>query len=172
MKTFRSMRCGQSYPGRPPLQWVALETPAGPVSVAADDEFVRIVELGRAVSETPRPGRLAREAASQLRAYFRRRRKGFALPLAVAATPFTYEVLEELVKIPYGRTAGYGEVARRIGRPGAARAVGQAVGANPLPVLIPCHRVLAAGRRIGGFGSGLDWKRFLLARERIDWSES
>jgi O-6-methylguanine DNA methyltransferase len=82
-------------------------------------------------------------------------------------TEFQQAVWRELCKIVPGQTRSYGEVAHAIGKPKAVRAVGGACGANPIPVLIPCHRVLAAHRKIGGFGGGLDWKRRLLAREGI-----
>jgi len=82
-----------------------------------------------------------------------------------SGTEFQRCVWNALRKIPSGRTKSYAQVAQSIGRPEAVRAVGQACGANPIPVVIPCHRVLAAGGRLGGFSSGLDWKRKLLARE-------
>lgn len=88
------------------------------------------------------------------------------LDWAGAGTPFQQRVWTELCRIPTGETVTYGELARRVGRPGAARAVGQACGANPIPVLVPCHRVLAAGGGLGGFSAGLDWKRRLLAVEQ------
>jgi len=88
-------------------------------------------------------------------------------PLDPAGTEFQRRVWNALRKIPVGKTKSYGEIARAIGRPRAVRAVGGACGANPIPVLVPCHRVLAANGRIGGFSSGLDWKRELLAREGI-----
>jgi O-6-methylguanine DNA methyltransferase len=84
-----------------------------------------------------------------------------------AGTGFQRRVWEELQHIPRGETRSYGEVATAIGLRNTARAVGQACGANPIPLLIPCHRVLAANHRIGGFSGGLDWKRRLLAREQI-----
>ncbi len=107
-------------------------------------------------------GRLAR----QLDAYFARRRRAFDLPLDLDGTDFQLEVWAQLRAIPYGATVGYGQIARRVGSPGAARAVGGACGANPAPILVPCHRVLAAGGRLGGFSGGLEWKRALLAIER------
>jgi O-6-methylguanine DNA methyltransferase len=82
-------------------------------------------------------------------------------------TSFQQAVWQALQRIPAGETMSYGEVARRVGKPGAARAVGAACGANPIPVLVPCHRVLASGGGLGGFTAGLDWKRKLLAREGI-----
>jgi O-6-methylguanine DNA methyltransferase len=82
-----------------------------------------------------------------------------------SGTEFQRCVWNALRRIPSGQTKSYGQVAQVIGRPGAVRAVGQACGANPIPVMIPCHRVLAAGGKLGGFSSGLDWKRKLLERE-------
>ena len=88
-------------------------------------------------------------------------------PLDLAGTAFQKNVWNALRKISLGKTKSYGEIARAIGRPKAIRAVGGACGANPVPVLVPCHRVLAANKKLGGFSGGLDWKRFLLAREGI-----
>ena len=84
-----------------------------------------------------------------------------------AGTSFQQAVWQALQRIPVGQTLSYGEVARQVGKPGAARAVGAACGATPIPVLVPCHRVLASGGGLGGFTAGLDWKRKLLAREGI-----
>jgi len=81
-------------------------------------------------------------------------------------TAFQRQVWNQLRKLRSGETSSYGELARRIGKPGAARAVGGACGANPVPVLVPCHRVLASDGGLGGFSGGLKWKRLLLARER------
>lgn len=88
-------------------------------------------------------------------------------PLDLAcATPFQAKVWKELQRIPRGKTRSYAEVARAIGHPKAARAVGTACGANPIPLIIPCHRVIASDGTLGGFSGGLDWKRRLLAIER------
>ena len=89
-------------------------------------------------------------------------------PLDLAGTDFQKSVWREMLKIASGKTKSYGEVAEAIGKPGAVRAVGGACGANPVPVFVPCHRVLAANKKIGGFGSGLHWKYKLLKREGID----
>lgn len=105
------------------------------------------------------------EAARQLREYFAGRLREFSLPLAPAGTPFQLRVWEELARIPYGQTITYGELARRIGRPGACRAVAGACGANPLAIIIPCHRVVAANG-IGGFAASLEAKSRLIALER------
>ncbi len=88
-------------------------------------------------------------------------------PLDVTGTEFQKSVWRVMQKISPGKTKSYGEIAVAIGRPKAVRAVGGACGANPVPVLVPCHRVLAANNKLGGFGGGLDWKRSLLERERV-----
>jgi len=88
-------------------------------------------------------------------------------PLDLNGTEFQKRVWNALRKISTGRTKSYGEIAQAVGKPKAVRAVGGACGANPIPVLVPCHRVLAAHGKIGGFGGGLDWKRTLLAREGV-----
>lgn len=86
-------------------------------------------------------------------------------------TPFQRAVWDALRAVPFGRTLSYGELATRIGNPNGARAVGGALHANPICIVIPCHRILAAGKRIGGYGGGLDWKRRLLRLEGIDWKD-
>ena len=88
-------------------------------------------------------------------------------PLDLAGTEFQRRVWNALRKISTGRTKSYGEIARAIGKPKAVRAVGGACGANPVPIFVPCHRVLAVDKKLGGFSGGLDWKRKLLAREGI-----
>jgi len=88
-------------------------------------------------------------------------------PLDPAGTEFQKRVWSALQKISLGETKSYGEIAQAIGRPKAVRAVGGACGANPIPILVPCHRVLAANKKLGGFSGGLDWKRTLLAREGV-----
>ncbi len=108
---------------------------------------------------------LLEQARQQLDEWFAGQRTGFELPLAWHhVTGFTRRCLEELVRVPYGEVVHYGELARRLGSPGAARAVGRAMAANPWPVVIPCHRVLAAGGGWGGYsgGCGIDSKRWLL----------
>lgn len=87
-----------------------------------------------------------------------------------AGTAFQRSVWQELLEIGPGQRRTYGEIAARLGRPGAARAVGAACGANPVPVLVPCHRVLAAGGKLGGFSGGLEWKRRLLGTEQAEWA--
>lgn len=102
---------------------------------------------------------------AQLREYFSRLRHRFDLPLDLRGTPFQRRVWEELLSVPYGQTVSYGELARRIGKPEAVRAVGQAVGANPVPIIVPCHRVVGADGSLVGYGSGLEVKEALLRLE-------
>ena len=124
------------------------------------------------LSEGPGSGRedrrhpVLREAERQLRAYFAGELRQFDLPLEPAGTPFQQRVWTELLRIPYGETRSYMEVARSIGAPAAVRAVGAANGANPLPIVVPCHRVIGAGGKLVGYGGGLPLKRRLLALER------
>jgi methylated-DNA-[protein]-cysteine S-methyltransferase len=101
----------------------------------------------------------------QLSEYFQGRRRAFELPLAPRGTQFQRRVWLALTEIPYGETISYGELARRIGKPNASRAVGLANGANPLPIIVPCHRVIGADGTLTGFGGGLAVKRKLLALE-------
>jgi methylated-DNA-[protein]-cysteine S-methyltransferase len=105
------------------------------------------------------------EACRQLEEYFAGTRKVFDLPLQLSGTDFQVQVLRELQQIPYGQTVSYGEIAKRIGRPKAMRAVGAANGRNPLPIIIPCHRVIGSSGDLTGFGGGLDTKEALLRLE-------
>lgn len=107
-----------------------------------------------------------KQLEAELSDYFDGRLERFEVPLDLRGTPFQREVWVALGRIPYGETRSYGEIAAEIGRPRAYRAVGLANGANPVPLVIPCHRVIAAGGKLGGFGGGLDTKRKLLALEQ------
>jgi methylated-DNA-[protein]-cysteine S-methyltransferase len=154
------------------MNYAYLETPIGTLLIAGDAQAVRRVSFprsGKAVK--PEPGWQASDhgpvgdAIRQLREYFSGRRATFDLPLGPEGTAFQRTVWRGLQDIPYGATISYGELARRIGNPKASRAVGAANGANPLPIVIPCHRVINADGGLGGFGGGLPIKRALLALE-------
>lgn len=117
--------------------------------------------------------KLLREACRQLEEYFAGSRREFTVPLHPTGTPFFREVWEALTKIPYGSTASYREIADAVGRPKGCRAVGMANHRNPIPIMIPCHRVIGADRRLVGYGGGLEIKKALLMLEGItDWNES
>ena len=108
------------------------------------------------------------QAAKQLKEYFAGKRDTFSIPMKFAGTDFQKKIWKEIAQIPFGKTKSYGDVAKAIGKPRAVRAVGGACGANSIPILVPCHRVLAANNQIGGFGSGLGWKCKLLELEGVD----
>ena len=108
-----------------------------------------------------------RRAADQLAAYFQGTLRQFDLDLKPNGTPFQLQVLDALSKIPYGETRSYGEIATQIGKPTAVRAVGAANGRNPLPIVLPCHRVIGADGSLTGFGGGLETKRYLLDLEGV-----
>jgi methylated-DNA-[protein]-cysteine S-methyltransferase len=101
----------------------------------------------------------------QLQEYFSGKRQAFTFPLAPRGTPFQLAVWNALLEIPYGDTISYAELARRIGKPSAVRAVGAANGANPIPVIIPCHRVIGSNGTLTGYGGGIERKQWLLALE-------
>lgn len=145
------------------------ETPVGRMCAAVSQEG-SLVQLefcdGRARSEVPSDPDRCAETVRQLREYFDGSRTRFDLPLAPEGTPFQKAVWEELARIPFGQRVSYGELARRIGRPRAIRAVGAANGANPIAIVIPCHRVIGSDGSLTGYGGGLPIKRWLLDHER------
>ena len=127
--------------------------------------ITRVYMPGESFRVTPRAPRAVADAAEQLARYFARTLREFRVTFDdVGATDFQRDVWDALVDIPYGETRTYAEVAAAVGRPRATRAVGNANHANPWPILVPCHRVVAAGG-IGGYGGGLAVKRFLLSLE-------
>jgi len=105
------------------------------------------------------------EVARQLDEYFAGRRRAFDLPLRLTGTEFQRRAWHSLMEIPYGETRSYGEQAKRIGNPNASRAVGLANGRNPIPIVVPCHRVIGADGSLTGFGGGIERKRWLLEHE-------
>ncbi len=135
---------------------------AGEDDRAALAERLEVRHRGCAIVwDRARSAAVARELAE----YFAGRRRDFTLALDPAGTPFQREVWGELARIPYGATVSYGELARRVGRPAASRAVGAANGANPIPIILPCHRVIGSNGSLTGYGGGLPIKRALLSLE-------
>jgi methylated-DNA-[protein]-cysteine S-methyltransferase len=137
------------------------------VAVDGDGRLVEIRFDGRR-PEGRRDAKRCRDAAVQLGEYFTGQRRAFELALAPFGTDFQLRVWNALREIPFGAVRNYGDIARAIGQPGAARAVGQANGCNPLPIVIPCHRVIASDGTIGGYSGGLAIKHRLLALERAE----
>jgi methylated-DNA-[protein]-cysteine S-methyltransferase len=134
------------------------------ISIETGPAGVRRVEFGtRGVENHSTP--LMREALRQFRFYFAGDLRTFDLPLDMEGTDFQKRVWNQLRNIPYGETCSYRQLAERIGAPSAVRAVGAANGRNPIPIIVPCHRVIGASGKLVGFGGGLEWKRMLLNLE-------
>jgi len=155
------------------MNFSRMDTPVGLLLIAGDETGLRYILFGAGENASePRPGwresdgGAVRETIRQLREYFAGNLTRFELPLAPAGTPFQLDVWRELQRIPYGTVISYGELAGRIGRPNASRAVGAANGANPIPIVIPCHRVIGSNGKLTGYGGGLAIKDALLKLER------
>ena len=159
-----------------------MDTPMGTLMLDADDDGITRVEF--VVDSLPLQGKvdrakretdevvssnspLLKEAERQLREYFDGKRQSFDLPLSLHGTPFQLAVWAELQKIPCGETRIYGDIARALGRPGAARAVGMANHRNPVCIVVPCHRVIGADGSLTGYAGGLDKKQSLLKLEGV-----
>ncbi|MFO7985391.1 MAG: methylated-DNA--[protein]-cysteine S-methyltransferase [Desulfatiglandaceae bacterium] len=154
------------------MAYTEWDSPVGRLLIAGDKFGLRLIRFPNRIrkgepgihgEENPEP---LREAISQLDAYFEGRCRSFDLNLSPEGKPFQLTVWKALSQIPYGETLSYGKLAEKIGKPGAARAVGGAVGRNPLPIILPCHRVIGSDGSLTGFGGGLDRKRALLSLEK------
>ena len=142
-------------------------TPQGRVTIASDGRAVTGLAFGeRAYPGQRRATELTNRAANQVQEYLAGKRRAFDLPLAPAGTAFQQRVWQALLDIPYGEVRTYSQVAQAVGNPRACRAVGQANNKNPIPLIIPCHRVVAAGGKLGGYAHGEHIKRFLLDLEQ------
>ena len=160
--------CPAGYAGQFFVSWGGMDSPIGALRVVGGGAGVsRVCFAGEplpidAPSDHP-------AAAQQLAEYFAGQRRDFTVPLDLrGVTAFRGLVLRELAKVPYGRTTTYAELARAVGNPKAVRAVGSACATNPLPLLIPCHRVLRSDGQLGGYRGGVQAKRYLLELEGID----
>lgn len=154
------------------MSYCEIESPVGMLFLVADQAGLRQInfcngrhpaKLDPSWIQNPKP---MKEAIRQLKAYFAGKLQDFDLPLSPQGTPFQLGVWKRLCDIPYGETISYGELARRIGNPNASRAVGLANGSNPIPIIIPCHRVIGSNGKLTGYGGGLPIKEKLLALER------
>ena len=143
-----------------------LDSPVGRLRVEADENVITTIffHAEEPVSRGRLTGVLA-ELDAQLRLYFSGQLEAFDLPLAPKGTSFQQDVWNALTRIPYGETRSYADIAKNIGRPDAVRAVGAANGQNPIPIVIPCHRVIGMNGRLVGFGGGLETKKRLLLLE-------
>ncbi|HET8561499.1 MAG TPA: methylated-DNA--[protein]-cysteine S-methyltransferase [Marmoricola sp.] len=155
--------------------WTVMDSPVGELRVIATDDAVLAIEFspfrgladGRPVGPRADDHPLLREAVRQLSAYFARELRDFDLPLAPQGSAFQQRVWEQLRLIPYGETTSYGEIARRLGMTNAAsRAVGLANGRNPIPIVVPCHRVIGANGTLTGYAGGVARKQTLLELEQ------
>jgi methylated-DNA-[protein]-cysteine S-methyltransferase len=151
--------------------WHEMQSPVGRLLLAGDGTCVKHIHF-QSGRRDMRPGadwvrnpRKLADVVHELEEYFAGKRKRFDVQLGAQGTDFQRVVWRALVAIPYGETVSYGELARRIGHPQASRAVGLANGANPLPIIVPCHRVIGSNGSLTGFGGGLDVKRKLLELE-------
>jgi methylated-DNA-[protein]-cysteine S-methyltransferase len=147
------------------IQRAFLKTPIGYIEVTGSAKGIRsLCFLNFRVKEMRTPACL-KECINQLKEYFNGTRSSFSLTIDLEGTPFQLKVWEELLKIPYGKTISYMEIASRLGEPKAMRAVGGANGSNPLSVIVPCHRVLGANGKLVGYAGGLLRKKWLLEHE-------
>ena len=153
------------------MYYCYLETPIGELLLAGENGGLSMIGFPKgSMRRDPEPDWIFNEkplapARQQLTEYFSGTRREFDLDLELSGTEFQVSVLRALQEIPYGETVSYGEIARRIGRPKAVRAVGAANGRNPIPIVVPCHRVIGSSGDLTGFGGGLDTKEALLRLE-------
>jgi methylated-DNA-[protein]-cysteine S-methyltransferase len=153
------------------VYYTRFESPIGPLLLAGDAKALRRVSFESSKRSSPPPADWKQNRAAfaevirQLQAYFRGELKEFDVPLAMEGTEFQLRVWNALREIPYGETVSYAQLAGRIGNPKAVRAVGLANGSNPIPIIVPCHRVIGSDGSLTGFGGGLSTKKKLLELE-------
>lgn len=154
------------------MNWTIYDSPLGRLTLIGGPRGLRALSFpgpapGDALDEATRDDSALADAVAQLEQYFASERRQFELALDIAdqGTPFQRSVWAQLRRVPYGETVSYGAIARRIGRLDRVRAVGSAVGNTPIPIIIPCHRVIGSTGDLVGYGGGLDRKRALLALE-------
>jgi methylated-DNA-[protein]-cysteine S-methyltransferase len=153
-----------------PKAVASLDTPIGPITLIAQGEKIIRVELGKK-ARPEGSSKVLTEARNQLEAYFSGKLERFTVPIETVGTEFQKSVWKEISKIGFGRKLSYGQIAAKIGNPAASRAVGAAVGSNPTPLLVGCHRVLGSTGKITGFtgGKGIKTKAWLLEHEQIEF---
>jgi methylated-DNA-[protein]-cysteine S-methyltransferase len=159
-------------PARATISYTTVQSPVGSLLLAGDDDALRVIHFVRDRDVLPldaaweeKDTALLRETRRQLDEYFSGQRRRFQLPLAPSGSTFQQRVWRALLEVPYGTTCSYADLARRLGDLRATRAVGAANGRNPIPIVVPCHRVIGADGSLIGYGGGLDVKRYLLSLE-------
>lgn len=156
------------------MNYFVYAMPPGRLTITANDAGITRIDFGDVPPATPdavrRPSAITNTAATQLQEYFAGKRRVFNVPLDPCGTPFQLKVWNELKKIPYAQTRTYGEIAEAVGSPKGFRAVGMANNKNPLPIIVPCHRVIGADNRLVGYAGGIKIKRYLLELEGVDTS--
>ena len=143
-----------------------IDSPVGLLTLRAEDGALTAILFGDQRTGLPGSNQILDQAEAELKEYFAGERKEFTVPVRLMGTDFQKKVWAALAEIPYGGTATYGEIAARIGSPKACRAVGTANHHNPVPIIVPCHRVIGAGGSLTGYGGGLEVKAYLLTLER------
>ena len=146
---------------------VLCETPIGKITITEEDGAIIALDFGAEIASSLQETPLLQQASTELAEFFAGERKNFALPLRPAGTAFQQKVWAALLEIPYGQTRSYGQIAAAIGNGKACRAVGMANHRNPIPILIPCHRVIGSDGSLTGYGGGMEIKRILLDMEKI-----
>jgi len=150
-----------------------INTPIGELEIHSDTNFLYLLQFINKKKKnktipSSRPSAIAKKTSKQINEYFHGIRKSFNIPLFLKVPPFYKKVLMEVSNIKYGQTASYKNIAKNVGNKKAVRAVGTANAKNPITIVIPCHRIISANGSLGGYGSGLDKKLFLLEHEGID----
>jgi methylated-DNA-[protein]-cysteine S-methyltransferase len=153
-----------------PKAVASVESPIGPITLIAQGEKIVRVELGKK-ARAEGSSKVLTEAKNQIAAYFAGKIERFSLPIEAVGTEFQKAVWKEIAKLGFGKAISYGEIATKIGKPQASRAVGAAVGSNPTPLLVGCHRVLGSTGKITGFtgAKGIKTKAWLLDHEEIEF---
>jgi methylated-DNA-[protein]-cysteine S-methyltransferase len=146
---------------------LSMSSPAGTLILSEEDEKIIEISFGKSdicgiIKET----NVLVQCRSELNEYFASQRTEFSVPISMKGTAFRKKVWNALINIPYGKTASYKDIAEAVGCPKGARAVGSANHNNPIPIIVPCHRVITADRKLGGYAGGLEIKRLLLETER------
>jgi methylated-DNA-[protein]-cysteine S-methyltransferase len=156
-----------------------VNSPIGPLLLGMSGRGLAVLSFGHELQpklagkpiEWKESPAATQQVRRELEEYFAGRRREFSTPLDLRGTEFQRQCWDELLRIPYGETRSYGEIARAVGRPAAYRAVGQSNHHNPVAIIVPCHRVLAGGKALGGYGGGLPTKAFLLRLEGAEFHD-